>query len=155
MTFHKQQECIKSYLYRFTKDKWLIDELCQIVSIKLYTSKLEKKTKGLIYTTVKSVYIDHYRKTHSKKSNTVIYEEWDCESELRPDDILVTKENKVALLKCIDELPEKQKEVVYLRYYCNLDFLKISEIMRCPFNTSLSHMHKAKKNLKILLTKNQ
>ena len=65
----------------------------------------------------------------------------------------VTKENKVALLKCIDELPEKQKEVVYLRYYCNLDFLKISEIMRCPFNTSLSHMHKAKKNLKILLTK--
>jgi len=155
MTFNQQQETVKLYLTRFTKDKWLIDELSQLVSIKLHNSKLETKTKGLIYSTVKCAYIDYYRRTHSKKSNTVIYEEWDCESELRPDDILVTKENKVALLKCIDELPEKQKEVVYLRYYCNLDFLKISEIMRCPFNTSLSHMHKAKKNLKILLTKNQ
>ena len=152
MTFSKQEEYIKLYLRRFTKNEWLIGELSQLVSIKLHNSKIEDKTKGLIYSTVKCAYIDHYRRINSKKARAVVYEEWDGNSELRPDDLLVTKENKALLLKCIDELPDTQKEVVYLRYYCNLDFLKISEIMKCPKNTALAYMHKAKLKLKKLLT---
>jgi RNA polymerase sigma factor (sigma-70 family) len=155
MTFCKQQEYIKSALNRFTKDKWLIDELCQIVNIKLHTSKSKDKTKGLIYTAVKSVYIDHYRHTKSQRANSIVYEEWDAESENRPDDVLINKENKNLLLKSIEKLPPKQKEVVHLRYYYNLNYLEISKIMKCPKNTALSYMHDAKKNLKILLTKNQ
>lgn len=42
MTFQDQQEYIKSSLNRYTRDKWLIDELTQEVNIKMYTSKNHK-----------------------------------------------------------------------------------------------------------------
>lgn len=153
MDFYKQQEYIKSTLLKFTKDKWLIDELCQVISIKLHKSKSKDKNKAFIYSTIKCVYIDYYRHTKSQRANSIVYEEWDAESTLRPDDMLLTKESRDLLLKCIEELPATQKEVVYLRYYSNLDYSQICDIMKCPFNTALSYMHKAKKKLKILLTK--
>lgn len=153
MTFFEQQEYIKSSLRRFTTDKLLIDELSQTVNIKLHTGKIKDQNRGILYSAIKSVYIDHYRKVNSQKSKIVVYAEIDGESSLRPDDILIKKEEKEHLLKCIDKLPEKQKEVVYLRYYCNLDYFKICDIMKCPKNTALSYMHKAKANLKSLLTK--
>ena len=156
MTFIEQQEYIKSKLRRFTSDKWLIDELSQTINIKLHTGKQKDQNRGLLYSTIKSVYIDHYRKVNSQKSKAVVYEEWDdSESSLRPDDVLIKKQDKEHLLECIEKLPEKQKEVVYLRYYCNLNYLQICDILKCPKNTALSHMHKAKANLKVLLTKNQ
>jgi RNA polymerase sigma-70 factor (ECF subfamily) len=153
MTFDKQQKHIKVALSKFTRDKWLLNELSQIISIKIHTSKFEKLTKGLIYFITKSVYIDHYRKVKSKKNESVVYEHHDGESDYKPDVLLINKENKSILLTCVDNLPEKQKEVVYLRYYSNLNYLQISKIMKCPKNTALSYMHDAKRNLKILLTK--
>jgi RNA polymerase sigma factor (sigma-70 family) len=152
MTFIEQQKYIKSALRKFTTDSWLIDELSQTINIKLHTSQKEQN-RGLLYSTIRSVYIDHYRKVNSKKSKILVYAEIDGESSLRPDDVLIKKQNKEHLLKCIDKLPEKQKEVVYLRYYCNLDYFKICDIMKCPKNTALSYIHKAKANLKSLLTK--
>ena len=75
------------------------------------------------------------------------------ESDFKSDS-LIKEEDRIHLLNCIDKLPEKQKHIVYLRYYCNLNYFNICKIMKCPKNTALSHMHKAKRNLKILLTKN-
>jgi len=155
MTFQDQQEYIKSSLNRFTRDKWLIDELTQEVSIKMYISKKDEQNKGWIYSIIKSVYIDYYRKTRSKKFDSIVYKAHDGVSKFRPDEILIRKMEKEVLLKCIENLPEKQKQVVYLRYYSDLDYFQICEIMKCPKNTALSYMHKAKANLKILLTKNQ
>jgi RNA polymerase sigma-70 factor (ECF subfamily) len=155
MTFRDQQEYIKSSLYRFTRDKWLIDELTQETNIKIHNSQKEEKSKGWIYSIIRSVYIDYYRKTNSKKSGVIVYKDHDGESKFRPDEMLIAKANRERLLKCIELLPEKQKEIVYLRYYSGLDYLQICDIMKCPKNTALSYMHKAKANLKLLLTKNQ
>ena len=116
MDFNKQQEYIKSILLRFTKDKWLIDELCQVVNIKLHNSKIKDRNKGLLYSTIKTVYIDHFRHTKSQRANVLVYKDWDGESSLRPDDILVTKENKdilsreeIQTLQKIAEIKRKKK----------------------------------------------
>ena len=157
MTFNKQQKYIRSYLRYFTKDEWLIDELSQVVNIKIYNTphvvETESQYKGWLRKVTKSVYIDHYRHVTSEKANSLIYGEYDGESDFKSDS-LIKEEDRIHLLNCIDKLPEKQKHIVYLRYYCNLNYFNICKIMKCPKNTALSHMHKAKRNLKILLTKN-
>jgi len=47
------------------------------------------------------------------------------------------------LRKAIDKLPENQKQVLMLRYYSNLKFVEIAEMLGCPLNTALGRMHKA------------
>ena len=51
----------------------------------------------------------------------------------------------------IDQLPEPQKQVVLLRYYSELKFVEIAQMLGCPLNTALGRMHKAMIKLKKLL----
>jgi RNA polymerase sigma-70 factor (ECF subfamily) len=53
--------------------------------------------------------------------------------------------------RAIEMLPENQKQVVLLRYYGNLKFVEIAEMLGCPLNTALGRMHKAMLRLKKLM----
>ena len=52
----------------------------------------------------------------------------------------------------IAQLPEAQRQVLMLRYYSNLKFVEIAEILGCPLNTALGRMHKAMIKLKDLMS---
>lgn len=47
------------------------------------------------------------------------------------------------LLRVMDRLPEQQRQVLLLRYYSELKFVEIAEMLGCPLNTALGRMHKA------------
>jgi RNA polymerase sigma-70 factor, ECF subfamily len=55
------------------------------------------------------------------------------------------------LRKAIERLPENQKQVLMLRYYSNLKFVEIAEMLGCPLNTALGRMHKAILKLRQLM----
>jgi RNA polymerase sigma-70 factor (ECF subfamily) len=55
------------------------------------------------------------------------------------------------LLRAIDQLPEAQKQVLLLRYYSEMKFVEIAQMLGCPLNTALGRMHKAMLKLKELL----
>jgi RNA polymerase sigma-70 factor (ECF subfamily) len=52
----------------------------------------------------------------------------------------------------ITQLPEPQRQVLMLRYYSDLKFVTIAEILGCPLNTALGRMHKAMIKLKELMS---
>jgi len=52
-------------------------------------------------------------------------------------------EQEEKLRKAIELLPEAQRQVLVLRYYSNLKFVEIAEILGCPLNTALGRVHKA------------
>lgn len=47
------------------------------------------------------------------------------------------------LRRAIEMLPEPQRQVLVLRYYSDLKFVEIAEILGCPLNTALGRVHKA------------
>lgn len=51
----------------------------------------------------------------------------------------------------IDQLPDPQRQVVMLRYYSDMKFVEIAEMLGCPLNTALGRMHKAMIKLKKLI----
>jgi len=59
------------------------------------------------------------------------------------------QENK--LRRAIEQLPEAQRQVLLLRYYSNLKFVEIAELVGCPLNTALGRMHKAMLKLKQIM----
>ena len=48
----------------------------------------------------------------------------------------------------IDQLPDNQRQVLLLRYYGDMKFVDIAEMLGCPLNTALGRMHKAMLKLK-------
>jgi len=67
------------------------------------------------------------------------------------DHRLESSENEAKLKRAIEQLPENQKQVVMLRYYSNLKFVEIADMLGCPLNTALGRMHKAMQKLKQLM----
>ncbi|CAN5685506.1 ECF family RNA polymerase sigma factor SbrI [soil metagenome] len=60
-------------------------------------------------------------------------------------------EDQRKLLAAIEQLPENQRQVLLLRYYSELKFVEIAEMLGCPLNTALGRMHKAMLKLKQLM----
>jgi len=61
-------------------------------------------------------------------------------------------EEEQKLARAIAQLPEAQRQVLMLRYYSNLKFVEISELLGCPLNTALGRVHKAMIRLKELMS---
>ena len=150
MLINNEIDYIKKKLRKYTNDKDLIDELAQIISIKLYErsydSENDNQSKKLISLLIRSSYIDYYRSNKNKK--------WDELDIILPAETAV-KINYELLFKIIDGLPEKQRDVIILRYYFKLKYIKIGELFNCSKNTALSYFHKAKRNIKKIATKDQ
>ncbi|MEA2708350.1 MAG: polymerase sigma-70 factor, subfamily [Phycisphaerales bacterium] len=60
-------------------------------------------------------------------------------------------EQQQKLLRSIEKLPEAQRQVLMLRYYSNLKFVEIADLLGCPLNTALGRMHKATLKLRQLM----
>lgn len=60
-------------------------------------------------------------------------------------------EAETKLRAAMELLPQSQREVLLLRYYGNLKFVEIAEMLGCPLNTALGRMHKAMIRLREVL----
>jgi RNA polymerase sigma-70 factor (ECF subfamily) len=60
-------------------------------------------------------------------------------------------EQEHKLLRAIEQLPEAQRQVLLLRYYSQMKFVEIAQMLGCPLNTALGRMHKAMLKLKQLM----
>lgn len=61
----------------------------------------------------------------------------------------VVKEEQLELLrKCVDNLPEKQHQVITLFYAGELSLEEISKVLKIPKGTVKSRLHKAKEELR-------
>ena len=47
------------------------------------------------------------------------------------------------LVRAVHRLPESQRQVLALRYYSNMKFVDIAQLLGCPLNTALGRVHKA------------
>jgi RNA polymerase sigma-70 factor (ECF subfamily) len=60
-------------------------------------------------------------------------------------------EQEQKLKRALAQLPEPQRQVLLLRYYSELKFVEIAEMLGCPLNTALGRMHKAMQKLKQMM----
>ena len=74
------------------------------------------------------------------------------ESEAPAADLrLESHEQEQKLRWAIEQLPQIQRQVLLLRYYSNLKFVDIAQVLGCPLNTALGRMHKAMLRLRQLM----
>jgi RNA polymerase sigma-70 factor (ECF subfamily) len=98
------------------------------------------------YRILKNLCIDHYK--HRRRLNEVPLENVRVLAVEHED-----REMKKALWKGIDELPDEQKEIIVLRYFQQLSYQEIAEILDKPIGTVMSSLYYAKRRLKEIVGK--
>ena len=143
------QKYIKDRFLRMTNDKYVCEELTQITNIIILERKykLEDKPKAirLLNLITRSVYIDYLR---SKKSKKEIELTEDIISTYSAENYLISKENEEIIINKLSQLTDDQSDVLLLRTFFKMNYKDISKIMKCSFNTALSHFHYAKNKIK-------
>jgi RNA polymerase sigma-70 factor (ECF subfamily) len=94
---------------------------------------------------------DHWRSKGREKSATEGLKLVTDEEVPASDNRLESTEQQEKLKRAIQLLPEAQKQVLMLRYYSNLKFVEIAQMLGCPLNTALGRMHKATLKLRQLM----
>ena len=62
------------------------------------------------------------------------------------------KEQKKELQKALNQLPKKQKEVIYLHFYNGMSYAEIEKILSINRQSVRNHMYRAMRNLRAVLT---
>jgi len=148
----KYKNFIKSEIYSYNKDSNVIEEVFQLVLIKLWKSEPETINFKYLSKLVKFAIIDNYRR-NKKVIKILPIENFDFISDENADDLVVTKENTIVtnlqlhrLLQKINNLKESQRDVVLLRI-SGYSFNEIANIMNITQNNAIGQMYYAKQNL--------
>ena len=97
--------------------------------------------------------IDNFRQERSE--NTISNDETEIDlfndADLCDDNIemqMVSEQTLADVRRLMDALPENQREVVYMRFYQDLSFKEIAEIIGVSINTALGRMRYALLNMR-------
>lgn len=155
-----QRHCaaLMRYLRRLVRSDHLAEELHQQVwtSVLEHIDRFDPASggggfKAWLYRIATNKAHDHWRsqgrEKNAKENFRLTVEETSPDASHR----LEGTEEQVRLREAIDLLPEAQKQILLLRYYGNLKFVEIAELLGCPLNTALGRMHKAMLRLKQLM----
>ncbi len=137
-------------------------EVVQDTFLKVYTSRStwERKTSfaAWLYRIAINASIDRYRRSGKDKP---AYLEDMVEAQIhksattgRPGDaldLLKAGERRAMLENAIRRLPGRQREVVSLRYFAEMQLGEIADVLDCPLGTVKSNLHKAIHTLRNLL----
>lgn len=96
--------------------------------------------------------IDYFRKSKRKvevrADDNWAHYEYLYRTDETPDNQLVRKENHKMVRKLINQLPQKQREVLLLRHYNSMSFKEIADTTDVSINTALGRMRYALVNLR-------
>lgn len=147
-------------IYLIVKDREIAEDLFQEVMIKVVrmirSGKYNEEGKFLpwVVRIARNLAIDHFRKV---QRNPVQNESDDYDifnsiqrSESSSEEQIIKEENARYIRSLIQELPDKQREVLVMRTYGELSFKEIADITDVSINTALGRMRYALLNLKKL-----
>ncbi|ETX05067.1 RNA polymerase sigma factor [Candidatus Entotheonella palauensis] len=143
----------KDYVYRlawgFTGDHALADDVTQEVFLRLVKTK-RWQPKALFRTWLYKIVLNtsrELRRRHRRETDA-LPSDYDERRGAEPED--GKHDHEVA--KALKNLPERQREVVVLRFYEELSTKETARIMGCREGTVKTHLHRALVALRDVLT---
>jgi RNA polymerase sigma-70 factor (ECF subfamily) len=154
----RYHEPLTRYLYRLVGSEHLAEELHQQtwVSVLDHLDRFDARAtrggfKAWLFRIATNKANDHWRSNGreraAKQGLRLVGQEAVPEAGHR----LESSEQEDQLRRAIEQLPEPQRQVLMLRYYSNLKFVEIADLLGCPLNTALGRMHKAMVKLKQIM----
>lgn len=134
---------------RFFKQKSDIDDFCQNVFMKTYTSLHSFKGKSLFSTWLTKIAFTTAlnEKTRAKPTEPLEDSDQLISRDKSPEEQQLAREASDAIREAVKDLPDEYAECINLFFFNGLSHAEISKITGLPVNTIKSHVFRAKKIL--------
>lgn len=151
---------VRGYLLAMLRRTDLADDLAQDVFLKAWQARDNYREQGharaYLLRIADRLVFDRARK---RREVDVCVEQWHkiepaCSLEGPPESLL-QGEVRGQLAAALENLTPPQRRVLLLRYYGDLSFAQIAEIMECPLSTALSHGHRGLQALRTQLVESE
>ena len=143
------------YIYgkRLTRDETTVEDCIQELFVELWNRRENlsetNSIKPYLLVSLKRK-IFHTIKKIRKTTDTELEEKY-FDAELSIDEILIAKETtseqKNSLKAAFNELSDRQKEILFLKYYSEMDYNEISQIMELNYQSARNLVSRALQKL--------
>ncbi|MGL1891679.1 MAG: sigma-70 family RNA polymerase sigma factor [Spirochaetaceae bacterium] len=137
----------------YLKNRTEAEDITQDVFLKAFQkldfSKTDKNSFPILFLITKNLCFNKL-KSKGWKENTFFEYEIPTNN-LNPEDAFFKKENISLINKAIQNLKEKDREVLILKHFQDCSYSEISEILHIPIGTVMSRLFNARKKLEQLL----
>lgn len=147
------KESLYSFIFYSVKNEAAAQDIYQDTLVKALTKLKDYREKGnfkaWLFTVARNNITDYFR-AGSKFASLPGDESADIfPSKENTEKQVMSKISLDNILAKIEELPDKDKEIILLRQY--LSFKEIAEVLNCPLGTALARLNRAIKKLQISL----
>lgn len=141
----------QDYLYRtafvYMKNEDAALDVVQDCILKAYESIKNLRKPEYFKTWITRILINCANQ-YFNKNRRIIHSDIPQEAEAAAD---ISIEERCDLYHAIDQLPERYRTVVILRYYNDLKISEIAEIMEIPEGSVKAYLYRAKRELRVYL----
>lgn len=144
-TWNQIQNNLKSFVFRYTKDSALTEDIIHDVFLKVHSKlgqlKESDKLVGWIFRITRNLITDHFRK-HGKQIN-IKEIDWQEEKHSSLNDCVVD-----CLQEMMTTLPEKYRRALELTEFENLSQLELAKELNISYSGAKSRVQRARQMLK-------
>lgn len=140
---------IYNYIYNMVGDKQLSEDLVQETFIKLinniekYKRIFNVKFSTWVFKIAKNIVNDEFRRQKNRNSISIDEKELMIADDLNVESEAILNEEIKSINDCLDKLSQEARSMVYFRYYMNLSYKEIGEILSCSENKVKWKLHDA------------
>lgn len=154
MLVRRNLKVVYNFVYRFLGNVGDAEDVTQEVFVKVWRHAKdfhpEANFKTWLFTVAHRTAIDLLRKRKrlvfsdlNSKDDEYVFEETIADDALLPDELFARSEDKEFVEKLLMQLSPEHREVLYLRYYEELTFAAIGEVLGKSLNTVKSQHQRA------------
>lgn len=154
-TLHRQlYPALFSYVRGIVRDEDLANDLLQDMFVKLWMKKTFigpiGNVKSYFFTTIRSLALNHIRqsKLQNKKLENLAFADIQFSAEELNFEREEGLERTRTISLALEKLPERQREILYLRFYEGMDYDQIVTVTGIKYQSVLNHIHRAVQRLR-------
>ncbi len=142
------------YLFKMIRDSDVVDDLLQELFVKLWRKRDRigtiKSVKSYFFTAARSMAINYFRQIKSQSLRLANFVQ--PEMEFSAEEIMISgeinTELKTFMVDALNQLPARQREIVYLKYYEEMDYQKIAEVTGIQYQSVINHVFRGLQTLR-------
>jgi len=160
--FKKYHDDLFGYGMKLCGNRELVKDQIQELFISLWNrsaplSQIESKKSYLLISLKRRI----LKKIEQESGAPTGNNQWEkfASFSFNAEEIIIREEmeenRKLVLQEALNQLPERQREVVYLRFYRGLTYEELEEVLFINYQSAVNHVYRAKKKLQSIVKNHQ
>ena len=154
LIFRRFYPPLYNYGCKITSDTNLLEDTIQELFTELWQNKSQTQVLSVKAYLLKALKYKLFKQLKNKKSFTVDVPE-DIHFEISYETFKIAAEDEEIkakkVLSSLEQISNRQKEIIYLKFYLDLSYEEISEIMQINYQAARNLLYQAVKSLKKIL----